>query len=156
VDSDVYRPPKADLSVEPGGPSAGTKLYSPLQVAAATLLGLPIAGALLMASNFRALGAPRSQRKALIAGVAGSIAVAALAWVLPEHFPGLVLPIAYIGAVGGIANSVQGESFRAHIAAGGLRRSNWMVLGIGLACLVGSLMLLAVPFVILLVTRSDF
>jgi hypothetical protein len=146
--SDAYRPPKADISGEPSGPGAGAKLYSPGQVAGATFLGSPIAGALLIASNFRVLGAPRSQRNAIIAGVAATLACMGLSFILPKHFPGVVIPIAYTIALRAIANGAQGDAYREHIASGGLKRSNGTVVGIGLACLVAIVALTLTAFML--------
>ena len=128
--SDVYKPPRADLT-EPGS-TAAAKLYAPGQVALAAFLGTPMAGCWLLAQNFKVLGKPGSHQRALIGGVLGTLALIGVALLLPARVPNSVLPIAYTFGLRELAKSLQGAAFAAHIAAGRQKQSSWRAAGIGL------------------------
>lgn len=138
--SEIYRAPKADLSADGDGLAAGGgKLFSVRQIAVATFLGTPLAGALLMAENYRALAQPQKRKHALIGGVAAAVGVVVLALILPDRFPNSVLAVAYVLGTRAAADRAQGAEIAAHVAGGGAHQSNWRVVGIGLACLAGFL-----------------
>ena len=59
-----------------------------------------------------------------------------IAFLLPERFPGHIIPLAYSFAILHTAKRLQGDTYAEHIAAGGPRRSWWAAVGIGLLCLV--------------------
>ncbi len=126
---DVYKPPRADLTERGSGPG---KLYSPGQVALAAFLGTPMAGCWLLAQNFTVLGNPGAQRRALIGGVLGTLALIGVALLLPASVPNSVLPIAYTFGLRELAKSLQGAAFAAHLAAGRQKQSSWRAAGIGL------------------------
>jgi hypothetical protein len=109
-----------------------TKAYSPGQVAGAAFLGLPIAGSILLASNFVLFGAPDRKWQSIRGGSLATVAVIALAFFLPEGFPDGVLPAVYTVALLQFAKSTQASDFEAYVASGGLKHSNWRVFGIGL------------------------
>jgi hypothetical protein len=135
---DYYRPPKADLQASEGAVAvADRKLYSVQQITAGTFLGSPMAGALLLAANFRALGQPRQGRNTVLVGIGATIALLALAFLLPDRFPNYVLPLAYTLGMRAAVNQMLGSALAAHFGAGGGRGSNWRVAGIALACLGG-------------------
>jgi len=125
------------LDPRPLGTRVPTKVYSPGQVAGAAFVGSPIAGCILLASNFALFGSPERRQLTLFWGVLSTVAVFVLAFVLPENFPNSVLPAAYTVALHRVAMHTQGTLFDAFIESGGSKHSNWRVLGIGLACLVG-------------------
>jgi hypothetical protein len=130
-----YQPPRSDVSPGEGPPLANPKLYSIRQIAAATFVGTPLAGAILMGANYRALGQHTHRRNTLIAGVVATAVVFALAFMLPERFPNFVLPLAYVLGIQAAATQLQGAAIAAHLAKGGERASNWHVVGIAVACL---------------------
>jgi hypothetical protein len=109
-----------------------TKVYSPGQVAGAAFVGSPIAGCILLASNFSLFGAPDQRRRALIGGILATIAVIALGFFLPPDFPNAVMPAAYTTALLYFANRTQASDIEAFIASGGSKHSHWRVFGIGL------------------------
>jgi hypothetical protein len=151
MDQNPYAPPEAELSgvaPESSGLPPGTRLYVPGQTFAAALLGGPLAAAWLFRENYRAFGKDRSATQSIWIGVGATVALAALGFVLPERFPGLVLPIAYSLAIRYYAKQIFGQSIDRHVAGGGLRGSWWTVLGIALACVLA---MLAVLFAVSLV-----
>ena len=108
------------------------KAYSPGQVAGAAFIGSPIAGCILLNSNFLLFGAPNRRRGILIGGSLATIAVFVMAYFLPEDFPNALLPACYTGAIQQFAKHTQAADFEAYIASGGSKHSNWRVFGIGL------------------------
>jgi hypothetical protein len=112
------------------------QLYSPGQVTLATLLGTPVAGAILMASNYRGLGDPKQARSILIGGAIFTAALIILAFVLPEDFPGVSLAVPSVVAMHVVAKKVQGPAYDEHLRKGGEKASGWQAAGIGVLCLV--------------------
>ena len=53
-----------------------------------------------------------------------------------RRVPSSVLPAVYTVTLHQQAKLLQGARFDAHMKVGGLKHSNWRVVGIGLACLV--------------------
>lgn len=131
-----YQPPRAPLTSHVARAAQSRRAYSPGQVAGAVFLGSPIAGCILLASNFSTFGAPERGRQAIVWGLLSTVAVVGLALVIPEDLPSSVLPIAYTVALHQIAKRVQGDEFKRHIDAGGGKYSHWRVVGIGLICSV--------------------
>jgi hypothetical protein len=112
------------------------RLHSIGQIVAGTFIGGPLAGAWLIARNYRALGEPAQARGALIWGVVATAAMVALVVILPEGTPNGVIPVAYSLVMGQIAHKLQGPRIKAHLEAGGRKGSGWLTVGIGAACLV--------------------
>jgi hypothetical protein len=147
--------PADSLSLGPpplGLASLANKAYSPGQVTAAAFIGLPIAGCILLASNFTLFGAPERRSQALIWGFVSTIAVLLLAFVLPENFPNAVIPAAYTSAMQQIARKTQAIQFYEYIEAGGPKHSHWRVFGIGVAC---SLSIGALFFVVFMLVPME-
>ncbi len=71
------------------------RLFSVGQITLATFLGMPIAGCLLLAQNYRELGKGGVAWQSLAAGVASTILLLLIAFFLPENFPNMALPVAY-------------------------------------------------------------
>jgi hypothetical protein len=117
------------------------QLYSAGQVAGASFIGAPIGGAILLARNYAVLGNPAASRRALLWGSAGTVALLALAYVLPDGFPSRGIPMGYTVGMYHLAKQVQGDLFTSHITQGGGKRSTWVAVGIGALSLVGVLTL---------------
>lgn len=144
-----YSPPTAPVADVAPISNASGRWYSSGQITVATFLGTPIAGAWLMAQNYKAMGRESFARQALIFGVVATLIVFVLAAVLPDSTPNVLLPVVYTVIVQAIARAKQGPQFQAHIADGGLRHSNWRVVGIGLLFMVVVLLfMVAVLFLI--------
>lgn len=113
-------------------------LYSPNQIALATFLGAPLAGAVLMALNYRRLGHRPAAWKTALLGVAATALLIPLAMVLPSWFPGPALPVGCVVAMRQLAvwmehNHLGGSETPTDTAA----TSTGMAVGVGLACLMG-------------------
>src|SRR5262245_54877305 len=101
MERNPYAPPKSKESeAAADGRSLSSfpvesRPYTPRQHFIAAFLGAPIAAAWLAAYNYRALGRAHDARQVLISGVVATLVVFAIAVVLPEDFPSVVLPLAY-------------------------------------------------------------
>lgn len=114
--------------------------YSIKQITVAAFLGGPLAAFWLLALNYRLFQQSRNALFSIIAGILGTIAVLAIAVVLPPWLPNIVLPVAYTLGLRGLADILQGASLDEHVRNGGRVGSWWVVIGIsvlGIAVLVG-------------------
>ncbi len=116
-------------------------LFSPKQMAAATILGTVLAGALMLQANYRAMGRSGAANKTLLLGLVSTIAVIGLVMILPKSARS---PVNLGLAVGfyWLCESLPGGLFALHRQEGGARHSNWLVLGIALATIVAVLLVL--------------
>jgi hypothetical protein len=103
-----------------------SRLYSAGQIALATALGTPVAGCLLLARNYEVLEKGRAAWQSLVAGIASTILLIALGFVLPENFPGRGGAIGVCIAMHQIAKHSQGAAIEMHLKAGG-RKGSWPV-----------------------------
>ncbi len=124
-------------------PAEQHALYTPRAVGLATFLGGPLAGTVVMAMNYRRVGRPASAVKAILGGLAGTAALGALAFVLPEHSPGFLLGLIPLFVMVKLASTLQGETVNRHKYAGGKIASMWKAAGVGLLSLI---LLVAVVF----------
>ena len=143
---DVYQPPKAEVVASS---PAQRWLYTPQQVSVASFIGGPLAGCILIGSNQAARGEPRARSWTILLGVVATIVVLGVGFALPEHFPNSVLPIAYTGALYGVAQAI--EQRHPNQLSSANRQPYWKVIGIGFACLV----VLVVPIVIYVLITTD-
>ena len=145
-----YAPPNADVRdvTDLAVRSALTfRLFSPGQIALATFLGSPMAGAWFISSNLKALARPDEAQRALLFGVAGTIFVLVIAFLLPENLPNSIFPVIYTVAVHAVAKSLFAKTIAEHTSAGGSLGSGWRVVGVSLLILLA---LLVVLFAVLL------
>ena len=155
-----YAPPKARVG-EPvarglteAPPEA--RLYSSLQIAAATFIGSPLIGGWLIAANHKTLARPEQANQAIILSVVVTLALIGLGIVLPERFPRVALSVA--GAVGFRAWAETRFSIvlEKHRAAGGSLFSWWRVVGLALlaAAIVFTVAVTLVAVYSVVVTRE--
>lgn len=123
-----YSPPE---SQDTAPPQADVKLFTPGQVAVAAFVGSPIAAGILLTVNERRLQREGAATLAMVGSVIATVAVFALSWVLPESFPGMVIPAAYTLTYRAIA-----KTRLERVAAGHGRASNWAVAGISVGMLL--------------------
>lgn len=110
-------------------------LFSVGQIALATFIGMPIAGCLLLAQNYRYLGKARSAWQTLILGFVSTILLFFIAFLLPENFPNAVLPMAYTIGIRELVRYLQGDIITGQEAQG--KKGSWVVtVGVGIGCLV--------------------
>lgn len=131
---------------EGGQSTPDYRLYSRWQVELATVLGSPIAGALLLRANFRRLGNPRAGRWAVPWGIAATAAVLALAVVvenrgMPRRLVSGLVQAVFVSAAYGVFQHWFQASLLAHKAAGGRTGPWWHAL----AAVLGAFAILALP-----------
>jgi hypothetical protein len=120
---------------------SGRKLFATEQIAVASLLGPPIAGCVLMALNYRALGNAWAAWQPLVVGVAATILIFILALFLPEKLPHFVLPAVSCLAMYSYGKQQQGDALDNYLRAGG-RKGSWVIMvGVSVGCTVISLIL---------------
>ena len=124
------------------------RLYTPGQVLLATLLGSPFAGSLLIAADYSRRGNRNAAWTAAITGALGTVALVALASLIPGSSPA-----AMAGAFGTYyaAKQLLPPMLLAHERAGGRKASNWAAAGIGAACMAAIL----VPILYVALAEED-
>jgi hypothetical protein len=107
-------------------------MYSPGQVAVATLLGGPLGGGWLLARNYHRLGEPGKARVAFGLGIVATAALFAFAFAVPKLTSVGLLPVFVMW---GLAKALQDSDYHRHLSRLGPRGSSWRVVGVGLASL---------------------
>src|SRR4051812_35538525 len=117
-----------------------TPIYSPKQIFAGSFLGGPIALVYFLRNNFQRLGNNTVAAQTLLWGVLFNIIILAAIPFLPKHFPNYVIPLAYSWIARGIAdaNQLNKESIATSLQF--CFHSNWRVLGLSVAFLLGTLL----------------
>jgi len=142
-----YAPPATDGEAPPTLPGPGAfprPLFSPRQALAATFFGTLVAGVLLLQANYRAMGRSGTANKALLLGLLCSAVLITVGILLPKDIPSFPINIAVVVGFYKLVDSLQGQSFFNHRAAGGARQSNWLVFGICAATIVTLLLVVVV------------
>jgi len=116
------------------------KLYSIAAIDLATFLSSWLAGAFLLASNYRRFGDNPAARKALLIGFLSLVALVLVGGtiVVPERFAKaeqFVYQAVQVGVIHLIARRLQGTAIANHKAAGGKLYSRWRAAGIALLLL---------------------
>ena len=118
-----------------------TAIYSPKQILGGSFLGGPIAAVYFLRRNFQTLHNASAARWTLVWGIVFNIVLVALIPFLPERFPNYVLPLAYSWAACGIATAKQITKETITSSPEFSFHSNWRVAGLGVAFLIGTLVL---------------
>jgi len=140
-----YAPPAVDTEnaqPAPGGTAFPRPMFSPRQMLAAAVVGSVIAGIILLQSNYRAMARPGDANKALVYGILGTVGLFGLLFLLPDSIPNAPINIVVAFGFFKLVDSLQGEAFSGHRAAGGERQSNWLVFGISVGTLISVLVIL--------------
>ena len=129
-----------------------SRLYSPRQVSLAAFIGSPVAACWCLSRNYRQLGNSGAAQKWWIWGGSGSFVFLVFACMFPsaQHFPRIIIPLAYSLAFQELTKRIQGDAVTQHISAGGRLASWWFVVGISLLFLIGVFGLLVVALYFLL------
>ena len=114
--------------------STQPRLHSPTAITVATVIGSPVAGALLLAQNFRTIGNRHAAWHYAIFGLSTTLILIGLAFFL--NLPPLLLPIIYCVAMYNLAVVMHRRHFRSYIESGASVRSLWLGIGIGFGCLL--------------------
>ena len=107
------------------------RLYDVAAVTIAAFFGGPLAGTVLMASNYRKLGQGNNGVLALILGAAASLGVIYMA--LKTTASPAVAEIVLMVCTGLAAKQLQGEAIKTHVAWGGQLYSKLRAVGIAIA-----------------------
>ena len=143
TDLNPYQSPDADVTTDrPVG--TGDRVYKPGHVGLATFLGTPAAGFWLMGTNYAALGEPEKRGNMLWFGIAATVFVFAIAFVLPEDIPSLPINIAVVVGMIALCKSMQGEALDEYVEYDTFWYSGWRAAGIGLLFLGGLIALFTV------------
>lgn len=134
--------PESEPAPQPPVPSY--TLFDASSVTIATLLGAPVAGAILMAVNYRRLGKEVNAAVAFLIGLAVTILAMIGGNLIPAS--GLyAIPIVLLVVMRSIAQNLQGPAVQQHVTSGGKLGSRWIAVGIGVGALtviLGGLFLL--------------
>jgi hypothetical protein len=115
-------------------PSPSYKLFDATSVGYATFFGTPIAGAALMALNYRRLGKGRSAILALLGGLVVTGLVILFAYLIPSS-ASTAIAIGLVVAMRSVAKALQGPAIEQHLRQVGDLGSGWAASGLGLAVL---------------------
>jgi hypothetical protein len=119
------------------------KLYTRDAIRVATFLGGPLAAGFMIADNYRHLGEHKKVQTTWLIAVPVTIAIFVLAFILPDNFPPIALPLAYTMGVYFLVENLQGKKIKAHTAQGGQTWPMGRAVVIGL---IGLLIILAIVF----------
>ncbi|WP_426358650.1 hypothetical protein ACPUVO_00025 [Pseudocolwellia sp. HL-MZ19] len=145
MESNVYATPKSDIE-NTSTDLAEVNVYSPTQIACGALVGGPVGLIYFLMTNFSSLNNNEGKRNTLYAGVA---LIIALLSILPDDFPSAPFTVVYVVIARAVAEKHQ-ITKKAIIESEQYQfESNWKVFGISLICLIGSAVVLFVPFFIL-------
>lgn len=139
-----YAAPRADLETLGDIP-----IYSPRQVMTGAFLGGPVGLIWFLRANFLTLGDDRLARNSLIFGAILILALLLILPMLPPKFPSQPITLAYMIAGQQIAIKLQMTREAISTSTRFTFQSNWRVVGLGLLCLVVSVILLVGPMLLL-------
>ena len=109
-------------------PARSHRLYSVGQITFATWGASPLAGCLLLSSNYRVLQRSGAARQSLLWGVLSTILLFAFTFSLAV--PRMVLPVVCACAMWPLASYLQSDAIKDHLAAGGKKGSWWVTVGL--------------------------
>lgn len=123
------------------------KLHKTNSIAAGAFFGGPIAGALLMAENFKMLGQKKQARTTLILGISAVLALSIAVVLIPgmEKTPNYVIPLISAFIFQFLVKRFQKEEIEAHIEHGGQTFSFWRTAGIILISIIIALVMIIIP-----------
>ncbi|HVN94704.1 MAG TPA: hypothetical protein VMT38_13470 [Terracidiphilus sp.] len=110
------------------------RLYDVAAIAIAAFFGGPLAGAILMASNYRKLGQGNNAMLALVLGAAGSAVEIFLS--LKSTASPLVATVVLFLATAVAGRQLQEQAVKTHVAWGGQLYSKWRAFGVAIATIV--------------------
>lgn len=146
-----YLPPQSEVGgqTDPGMLAPRIGIYSPNQVKAGAFLGGPLAAVYLLKSNYEALEKRDLASLTLWIGLGGTLLLIALLSVVPEHFPKMVIPLAYSLGAGYFASEFQVRKDAISASERLTFQSNWKVVGVSLLGIVVFLVI-AIAFLFLM------
>ena len=127
--SDVPAVPRVVPFAPPAAPTYA--LYDAPAVGIASLLGSPLAGAIVLAINYKRLNRAGAGWLTILVGTAVTAALVAIGMMLPGGVGGAIGIAHYFLGVGA-SRALQESDLTAHKQLGGAMSSNWRAAGIGL------------------------
>jgi hypothetical protein len=103
------------------------RLYSPIQIVVGTFWGTPLAGVVMMARNYWALGQPVKCRRVLLYGLGLAFPCLVVQGSWPADWGLGWLPVAWTVMAYWITRMIHRRVFDSHISAGGSKASWWGV-----------------------------
>lgn len=124
-------------SAELQGDAPNYRLHDPKSIALATFFGSPLAGAALLALNYRWLQKGRAAALALVAGFVLTVLAITCGYLIPSTYATAVA-VSLVVVMKSVANSLQGEAIKQHLQRGGRLASKWTAGGTGIG--IGALL----------------
>jgi hypothetical protein len=116
------------------------KLYTEQAIAIATFIGGPLGGSYLLSLNYMLLGEEEAGQRAIKWGLAGTIFMLLLFFLLPgtvsDAVPNMVYNMAFTGLFYYLAKRLQGECLAEHRQLCGSFMTRWRAVGVGLISMV--------------------
>jgi hypothetical protein len=112
--------------------SKDLRFYDPYQIGLFTFFFGPLAGAWYLSRNWKAFGDEGAAFRTMLTGWAGTMLMIVCMQFLPEEFPKIVLPLAYVGIVECIVKTQQQAGIESLKAAGVPRASTIRAFSVGL------------------------
>lgn len=109
----------------------GRKLYSKKAVMIGTMLGGPLAGAYLLAKNFKTVNKSERVAQAWTIGIIAFFVLILLGFFILEQVPNFLFIFFYAWMGHFAAEKMQGDFLDKHEEEGGTFYSNWRAAGIG-------------------------
>ncbi|UTW46100.1 hypothetical protein KFE80_04175 [bacterium SCSIO 12696] len=150
MENNLYATPKSDISSS-SKTVPSVLMYSPKQVACGTIGG-PVGLIYFLAANFKAMGREDLRKKTLWLGISLIVVLIIMLPFLPDDVPSTPFTIAYIIIAYQVADKHQMTKQAIMDSESHDFHSNWKVLGLGLLCLLGSMIVLMGPLVVLMLT----
>lgn len=130
------------------------KFYNERAVLLATFLGGPLAGAWLMASNFKAMGETVRATRTWVFAVMALVLVFLLSYIPSlDKIPSLFYSFAFCWTAHFLTRKYQGPQLQLHQENGGQFYTTWRAVGIGL---IGMAVVLVIILVLLFLGNPTF
>lgn len=113
-----------------------TKVFSPIQAAAGSFLGGPLASTIFISQNFGSMEKSQKKTNALLIGLLLTAGLVVLSLTLPENFPGIIFTISTIIITRLIVEKQQYTKEAIEENEELAFHSNWLVFGIGMLSLI--------------------
>lgn len=129
---------------DPSAPVSEKKLYTKGWLSFATYLGGPLAAGYLLSKNFKQLGDHEMADNAFRIGLFSTLLLFGSILFIPEaimeKLPGSLIPAIYTAITYAVVMQYQEKRIQAHLAEGGAKISGWKASGVGLLCLLITLL----------------
>lgn len=132
-------------------PTTGNRIYSVSSIRIASFIGGPLAGAYLIAANFKQLGEGNKVAKTWLWSIVIFTAVMTISFFLPDSIPNIVYNLIFFLIVSFFVQKYQAEKIEAHVNSGGLTYKTYRAVLIAILSL-----LILVAFILGMYALADF